>query len=624
MIACMKQYLFKSFLFSIALLLCIGTFSDDALFAQSVTFNSSWIEFDREENGELGMCIHYDFTVSNMLNEKLKMVAFIYTSEKEWAKSYRDDYKTTQGSVCSSETSTAIYEISRWEDFELFIPYNAMPLAKPGVTYSYLMAVRKMDDSTVKQDSPHEFDWASHSPSAKVSDVWIEHNVYNNNEKGMFIHAKAYVYNNKGNKTNFTCFIVDENGHNVPCERSGYKSTGGQLCTYENNNPTYNNSVWEDYKLFLPYSTLPQKSGTARYSLSFLIRDAIRDYTVLADSERQYFTYSIGESPSEKPVLEWLSSTTSNISSFIVEVGVRSQSEVTSTTVTVNGNEFRGMQTVQGNGYAVTINKTVTLSPGANTIVVTATNAGGTTTKQQTVVYNRTDYNVTNTNNHVALVIGNASYSRSPLANPANDARDIGAYLAKLGFDVKTIVNGTRRQMDEAIVDLGRRSKAGGVALFYYSGHGIQNNGHNYLIPIGANIASAADLEYECTDVNRVLSNLEESGCKMNIVVLDACRDDPFSKSWARSASTHGLTGINAPSGTFIAYATAPGSVAIDGSGQHSPFSQAFLNTLSIPGLSLFDFFQRVQLSVQSQTNGQQIPWLASSFLGEFYFNPVK
>ena len=620
----MKTSLFQPFFCSIALLLCIGALSDDALFAQSVTFHSSWVEFDKEENGELGMRIHYDFSVNNMLNEKLKMAVFIYTSEKEWAKSYRDNYKTTSGSVCATANGTAIYESSRWKDFVLFIPYNAMPVAKPGVTYSYTMAVRKMDDSTIQQDGFHEFDWPAHSPSAKITDVWMEHNIYNNNEKGMYIHAKASVYNNKGNSTNFTCFIDDENGHNLSSDRSGYKSTNGQLCTYENNKPAYINTVWEDYKLFLPYSLLPQKPGTTRYSFSFMIRDVAREYIVLAQSDRQYFTYSVNDSQAPKPVLDWLSSTTSNSSSFVVEVGVRSQSEVTATSVTVNGNEFRGMHTVQGNGYAATINKTVTLSPGSNTIVVTATNAGGTATKQQTVVYNKPSSNVANTDNRVALVIGNASYSRSPLANPANDARDIAASLSRLGFDVKTVVNGSRRQMDEAIVDLGRRSKAGGVALFYYSGHGIQNNGHNYLIPVGANIASAADLEYECTDVNRVLSNLEESGCKMNIVVLDACRDDPFSKSWSRSASTHGLTGISAPSGTFIAYATAPGSVAIDGTGLHSPFSQAFLNTLSIPGLSLFEFFQRIQLSVQNQTDGQQIPWLASSFLGEFYFNPAR
>ena len=139
----MKNFLFKPFFCSIALLLCIGALSDDALFAQSVTFYSTWIEFDKEEDGDLGMYIHYDFSVSDMLNEELKMVAFIYTSEKKWAKSYRDGYKTTNGSVCTSDTSTAIYENSRWKDFVLFIPYNAMPVAKPGVTYSYTMAVRK-------------------------------------------------------------------------------------------------------------------------------------------------------------------------------------------------------------------------------------------------------------------------------------------------------------------------------------------------------------------------------------------------------------------------------------------------------------------------------------------------
>ena len=610
----------------LAVLLCVCSLSAEALLAQSVTFRSSWVEFDKEENGELGFCIHYDFTVNDMKNEKIKMVAFVYTSENEWAKSYREGYKTAGGNVCTWVTRTPSYDSSRWEDLTLFIPYDAMPLAKPGVTYSYTMAVRKMDETTIKQDNLHEFDWTSHSPSAQIEKVWLEHNVSKNDERGIYIHAKVTVDNNKGKSTNFTCFILDENDKYLPSERSGYKSTSGRLCTFEDSKPSYDSSLWEDYKLFLPYSLLPQNLGTAKYHFALQIRDVARDYAVMAKSENKYFDYTISkkDSPKETPVLEWLSGTDSNSASYVVQVGVNSKSEVSATSVKVNGSEFRGMQTVQGNGYALTINQTVTLNPGENTIVVTATNADGTTTQKKTVKYNKAAPAVTGNGSRVALVIGNAKYERSPLSNPVNDARDISASLTKLGFDVVTVVNGTRRQMEEAIIDLGKRSDAGSVALFYYSGHGIQNNGHNYLIPIGANIASAADLEYECTDVNRVLSNLEEAQCTMNIVVLDACRDDPFSKSWARSASSQGLTGINAPFGTLIAYATAPGSVAIDGAGRHSPFSQAFLNTLSVPGLSLFDFFQQIQQSVQQETGGKQIPWLASSFLGQFYFNPEQ
>lgn len=621
----MNTTAFHSILYR-AVLLCVCFLTSHVMSAQSVTFNSSWVEFDKERDGEMGMYVHYDFTAHGLKGEELTMVAFIYTSENEWAKSYREGYKTTSGYVCSSDTSVSDYENCRWKDFKLFIPYDAMPIAKPGVTYSYTMAVRRDNGKDVKQDDVHDFDWASHSPSANILKVWTEHNVYRNDEKGMMIHAQLDVENNKGNSTNFTCFIKDENGNALSSVRSGYKSVDGKLCAYENNKPSYSSSRWEDYKLFLPYSLLPQKEGTSSYNFTFLIRDVARDYAVLARSEKMYFTYSVkgNDTPREKPVLEWLSATASPSSSFDIKVGVRSQSDVQSTTVTVNGNEFRGMHTVQGNGYAVTVNKTVTLSQGVNTIVVTATNDGGTTTLRQNVTYTRNTPVITDTGKRIALVIGNAAYARSPLANPVNDAREISASLSDLGFEVKTVLDGTRRQMDDAISDLGRRAQSGGVALFYYSGHGIQNNGHNYLIPVGAKIASAADLEYECTDVNRVLSNLEESGCTMNIVVLDACRDDPFSKSWARSASSHGLTGINAPSGTFIAYATAPGSVAIDGSGFHSPFSQAFLNTLSVPGLALFDFFQQVQQSVQQQTDGQQIPWLASSFLGQFYFHPAK
>lgn len=591
----------------------------------SVTVTSSYVEFDTEKNGEIGMTIHYDFTVHNMTGEDLNIVAFIYNSNGEWVKSFRDDYETTTGNVCTLVQVVAPYDHSHWKDLQLFIPYNAMSVAEFGVKYFYVMAVRRQDGSEVYLDEFHEFDWSSHSPSATIEKVWMEYDVYKDGEKGIYIHSCLTVYNNKGNKSQFICFIKDNNGKYVNTDRSGFRSTNGNLCVYKESDNLYLNSRWSDTKLFLPYSLLPQTHGKSTYNFSFLVRDVNREYDVIGSSEKQYFTYTaIDDEQKEAPTIEWLSDYSSSTSVFVVKVGVKSKCEVTSTSVIVNGDEYKGMQAVQGNGYALTINKTVSLREGSNTIVVSATNAGGTTTRQYAVTYNKSSPIVIQTDNREALVIGNASYSNNPLLNPANDARDVSASLARLGFNVRTVVNGTRREIEEAIVDLGKRAKAGGVALFYYSGHGIQNNGHNYLIPIGANLSSAADLEYECTDVNRVLSHMEESGCKMNIVVLDACRDNPFAKSWTRSTSSSGLSSINAPTGTFIAYATAPGSVAIDGIGKHSPFTEAFLNTLEEPGLALFDFFQQIQQSVQQQTGGQQVPWMASSFLGKFYFNPGK
>ena len=232
---------------------------------------------------------------------------------------------------------------------------------------------------------------------------------------------------------------------------------------------------------------------------------------------------------------------------------------------------------------------------------------------KQDVVYN---------DKRVALVIGNAAYPNEPLSNPVNDANDVSASLSALGFDVVTLTNCTKRQMDEAIADLGKRSSTNSVSLFYYAGHGIQKDGRNFLIPVDAVMYSASDIEYACTDVNRVLGNLEDSGCQMNIIVLDACRNNPFERSWNRGGGSRGLSVPTAPRGTVIAYATAPGDVALDGNGRNSPYTEAFLQTLQTPGLGIYDFLQEVQTRVEDKTNQSQTPWFAGSFTGKFYFNP--
>ncbi|MBP5548476.1 MAG: caspase family protein, partial [Bacteroidales bacterium] len=324
------------------------------------------------------------------------------------------------------------------------------------------------------------------------------------------------------------------------------------------------------------------------------------------------------------PVLEWLSGTSTTSASFVARVGVHSKKEITSSSLTVNGMSVRGMKTVKNDGYDMVINENVNLRAGDNEITVTATNACGTTKKTFHVTYNKNDVVVDNIEGRVALVIGNAKYTNHPLLNPANDAADVASSLRNLGFDVRVITNGTKREMEQAISDLSLRAKSNGVALFYYAGHGLQVNGHNYLVPVNATLRTEGDVEYECTDVNRVLANMESSGCSMNILVIDACRDNPFESTWHRSVATRGLTGINAPKGTFIAYATAPGNVANDGTGRNSPYTTAFLNTLKVPGLGIFDFFQQVQASVMKATRDSQVPWVSSSFLGNFYFNPNK
>ncbi|HKE59712.1 MAG TPA: caspase domain-containing protein [Pyrinomonadaceae bacterium] len=218
----------------------------------------------------------------------------------------------------------------------------------------------------------------------------------------------------------------------------------------------------------------------------------------------------------------------------------------------------------------------------------------------------------------VALVIGNSSYASSPLKNPVNDAHDIGQALRGLGFDVIDRENVGQNDMKRAIREFGSKTKNSDVALFYYAGHAVQVNGENYLIPVGATIEKEEEVEYESVDVGFVLAQMTNAGSKTNIVILDACRNDPFARSF-RSA-TRGLALMNAPGGTLIAYATAPGSVASDGNGRNGLYTQELLQNLRTPGLDVEEVFKRVRIAVREKTQGAQTPWESSSLVGSFHF----
>ena len=219
----------------------------------------------------------------------------------------------------------------------------------------------------------------------------------------------------------------------------------------------------------------------------------------------------------------------------------------------------------------------------------------------------------------IALVIGNSNYSSSPLKNPVNDATDMAIILKKLGFDVILKKNMTHRPMEEAIRDFGNRLKSQkGVGLFFYAGHGLQANNMNYLIPISANIEKETDVQFEAVNVERVLAEMANADNGLNIVILDACRDNPF-RGLFRS-SNRGLAVVsNAPTGTFISYSTAANQVARDGSGRNSPYTAALLKHIGEPGLSINDVFMKVRQNVRKSTG--QTPWELSSLEGRFYFN---
>lgn len=222
----------------------------------------------------------------------------------------------------------------------------------------------------------------------------------------------------------------------------------------------------------------------------------------------------------------------------------------------------------------------------------------------------------------VALVVGNSSYKYAPLSNPVNDASDIAERLRNIGFKVTLITNAGKRRLEEAISDFAEDANGVDVAMFFYAGHGIQVKGTNYLIPVDADPRKEADVPFECTDVNRILANLEEARSKLNIIALDACRNNPFGRMWSRSTK-QGLTMMDAPLGSLISFATSPGSTAADGEGRNSPYTAALLSELNIPNQQLETVFKNVANKVIGSTSQRQIPWyLSSIYQGQFIFNP--
>ncbi len=217
-----------------------------------------------------------------------------------------------------------------------------------------------------------------------------------------------------------------------------------------------------------------------------------------------------------------------------------------------------------------------------------------------------------------ALVIGNSAYKVDPLKNPANDAEDMAQTLRVLGFRVTLRKNADRRQIVSAINEFGQELKKGGVGLFYYAGHGVQSKGRNWLVPIGAHIESEGELEFETVDAYRVLALMEEAGNRVNIVILDACRNNPFARAFRSPA--RGLAQMEAAKGSFIAFATAPGSVAADGLRRNGLYTEQLLASLKHPDSDIDKVFRRVTAEVSRATGNKQVPWISSSLTGDFYF----
>jgi hypothetical protein len=222
----------------------------------------------------------------------------------------------------------------------------------------------------------------------------------------------------------------------------------------------------------------------------------------------------------------------------------------------------------------------------------------------------------------VALVIGVANYtSVQPLKNSVNDAKDMAALLKAKEFKIVELYDPkTKKELKEAIrvyFEL-LRDKPNATGLLYYSGHGIQVDGSNYFIPTTANPQIKADLDEECIKADYILQALEQAGNQLNIIIFDACRNNPF-RSFTRSGEK-GLSIVDAPKGSYIVYSTKPGSVASDGEGRNGLFTSKLLKVLESPNLSLEQVFKRVAAEVATESGESQRPWIASDYTGEFYF----
>jgi hypothetical protein len=231
------------------------------------------------------------------------------------------------------------------------------------------------------------------------------------------------------------------------------------------------------------------------------------------------------------------------------------------------------------------------------------------------------------TQKRVALVIGNSAYQSTPLlANPRNDATEVGKVLKRIGFDVDVVVDTTKQEMDQALRQFGNKLDGASAAVFFYAGHGIQVDGINYILPVDVTLKNERDLHWEACDLTTVLKQMEGNN-RVNLLFLDACRDNPLSQTLARSMGENrsaviarGLAPMKASAGTLISYSTKEGEVAADGKGKHSPYTEALLKYIEMPGVEIGLMLRKVREEVITTTKKKQVPWEYGSLLGEFYF----
>jgi len=218
-----------------------------------------------------------------------------------------------------------------------------------------------------------------------------------------------------------------------------------------------------------------------------------------------------------------------------------------------------------------------------------------------------------------ALVIGNSAYPFALLGNPANDATDLAQVLRGAGFDVTLQTDTDQQTMQEAVHTFGAKLKQkGGVGLFYFAGHGMQMNGENYILPIMQGEATKEAIKTHAVNAGDVVDAMAVASTALNIIILDACRDNPLSRG-----ETRGLSRIDSNASLFVSYSTSPGMLALDGDGRNSPYTKNLVAAIARPDLSIEETFKQTLKGVYQETHGQQTPWISSSFFGDFVFRPT-
>ncbi|EGR1130011.1 caspase family protein [Vibrio cholerae] len=220
-----------------------------------------------------------------------------------------------------------------------------------------------------------------------------------------------------------------------------------------------------------------------------------------------------------------------------------------------------------------------------------------------------------------ALVIGNGAYPECQLKNATNDADDMSQKLLEFGFSVIKLTDATKKSIDESVNSFRDNLNSNEIGLFYFAGHGMQIEGENYITAVDSDFSTEIDAKYSSYPLNKIIEIMEKSENKTNIIILDACRNNPYLRAWNRDPSHEGLAPVHAPKGTIIAFSTSPGEVASDGAKRNGAYTQALLQHIATPDILIEDMFKRVRNSLTVLTKGRQTSWEHTSLSGDFFFN---